>query len=43
MFLWPLFHTDSGGWLGAIIAGGLFAIPAIALWRSRALFTTSKE
>lgn len=37
MFLWPLFQ-GSGGWTYSIVAGALFAIPALALWRSRALF-----
>lgn len=37
MFLWPLFHTDRG-WPGALTAGAIFAVPAIAFWRSRDLF-----
>lgn len=37
MFLWPVFN-GVGGWTYAVVAGGLFAIPAIAFWRSRALF-----
>jgi hypothetical protein len=41
MFVFPLIYGGGGGssgWIGALIAGGLFAIPAIAFWRSRALF-----
>jgi hypothetical protein len=37
MFLWPLINAG-GGWLYAIVAGVLFAVPAVAFWRSRALF-----
>ncbi len=39
MFLWPLLQLNSGSWLGASIAGVAFAIPAIAFWRSRTLFS----
>ncbi|MEM8766731.1 MAG: hypothetical protein AAGE43_04760 [Pseudomonadota bacterium] len=38
MFLWPLFHAQSS-WVGALTAGALFAIPAIAFWRSRDQFS----
>ena len=38
MFLWPLIQTGSAGLLGAVIAGALFAVPAIAFWRGRHLF-----
>ena len=37
MFLWPLFQTD-GSLIGAIIAGALFAIPAVAFWRAKDQF-----
>ena len=37
MFLWPLFQTD-GGLISAIIAGTLFAIPAVAFWRAKDQF-----
>ena len=37
MFLWPLFQSQ-GGWIGAVIAGTLFAIPAIAFWRAKDQF-----
>ena len=39
MFVFPLLYGGEGSsWIGALVAGGLFAIPAIAFWRSRALF-----
>ncbi|TNF88897.1 MAG: hypothetical protein EP301_04015 [Gammaproteobacteria bacterium] len=37
MFLWPLFQTD-GGVISAVIAGTLFAIPAVAFWRAKEQF-----
>lgn len=37
MFLWPLFQAQAG-WMGAVVAGAVFAIPAIAFWRSRDQF-----
>ena len=41
MFLWPLFN-DQGGILTAAIAGGLFAIPAVAFWMARDQFGASR-
>jgi len=38
MFLFPVFHSAAGGWAGGLIAGVLFAVPAVAFWRSRDLF-----
>ena len=38
MFLWPLIQQGAAGLLGGIIAGVLFAVPAVAFWRSRQLF-----
>jgi hypothetical protein len=38
MFVWPLLHAEGGGLVAAAVAGLVFAIPAVALWRSRALF-----
>ena len=38
MFLWPLIQQGSAGLLGGAIAGALFAVPAVAFWRSRPLF-----
>lgn len=37
MFLWPVLN-GVGGWTYGVVAGGVFAIPAIAFWRSRPLF-----
>ncbi|MGD8415513.1 MAG: hypothetical protein PVH91_00505 [Pseudomonadales bacterium] len=36
MFLWPLFNA--GSWMYAVVAGTLFAVPAVALWRARDRF-----
>ena len=41
MFLWPLFQTEAT-WMGAAIAGAVFAIPAIAFWRARDQFGASE-
>jgi len=38
MFLWPLIQTGTAGLLGGVIAGALFAVPAVAFWRSKPLF-----
>ena len=40
MFVWNLVNERGGGWLAAFIAGAIFALPMIALWRSRDLFQT---
>ncbi|HEY5645671.1 MAG TPA: hypothetical protein VIS76_07015 [Pseudomonadales bacterium] len=37
MFLWPLLN-GMGGWAYSVVAGALFAVPAVALWRSRTRF-----
>lgn len=37
MFLWPLLQNE-GSLLTSSIAGLLFAVPAVAFWRSRPLF-----
>ncbi len=38
MLVWSLLDARGGGWLSGSIAGGLFAVPAVALWRARARF-----
>jgi len=38
MLLWPLLQTGTDGLLGGVVAGAIFAIPAIAFWRARPLF-----
>ncbi len=38
MFAWPLLNAEEAGLTGALIAGALFAIPAIAFWRARSQF-----
>lgn len=40
MFIWPLLQNPGGGWVPSVVAGALFAIPAVAFWRSRALFAS---
>ena len=39
MFMWPLLQDRSEGIVGALIAGGLFAVPAIAFWRGSRWFS----
>ena len=43
MFLWPILQTGVDSWPGALVAGGLFALPAIAFWRSKALFAPDPQ
>ena len=38
MFAWPILQNVEGGLTGSIVAGLVFAIPAVAFWRSRSLF-----
>ena len=37
MFLWPVLQGQ-GGFLGGLVAGAIFAIPAVAFWRGRRWF-----
>ncbi|MFK7916077.1 MAG: hypothetical protein AB8B93_19345 [Pseudomonadales bacterium] len=39
MLVWNLLDARGGGWTGGLIAAGLFAIPAVALWRARTSFS----
>ena len=43
MFMWPLLQGRPEGLVGASIAGLLFAIPAVALWRSAGHFRMSSQ
>jgi len=38
MVVWNLIHVQGAGWVGGLIAGLVFLVPTIALWRARALF-----
>lgn len=38
MFLWPILQRGIESWPGALIAAALFAVPAVAFWRCKALF-----
>ncbi|MEE2782861.1 MAG: hypothetical protein VYE04_05855 [Pseudomonadota bacterium] len=38
MFVWNILQPNGAGWEGGLIAAGVFAIPAIALWRARPFF-----
>jgi short-subunit dehydrogenase len=39
MAVWPILERGGPvGWVTGIVAGGVFAIPAVALWRARARF-----
>ena len=38
MFIWPILHAEGGGWMGSVVAGLIFAVPAVAFWRSKSLF-----
>ncbi len=38
MFVWNILEPNGAGWIGGLIAAGVFTIPAIALWRARTFF-----
>ena len=38
MLLWPVLQERESGLIGGLIAGALFAVPAVAFWRSRSTF-----
>jgi hypothetical protein len=39
MFVWNLVNPNGAGWLGAIIAGLVFCLPMVALYRARPEFS----
>ena len=43
MFVWNLDHPKGGGVMAGAIAAALFAVPMIALWRSRARFQAAES
>lgn len=38
MLVWNLLHDHGRGWISGLIASGIFCIPMVALWRSKARF-----
>ena len=38
MLVWNLIETDGERWLAGVIAGAIFVVPTVALWRSRRRF-----
>jgi hypothetical protein len=42
MLVFNLVNPKGGGWPAGIVAGLIFAIPMIALWRARLLFTAQQ-
>ncbi len=38
MLVWNLLDPRGAGWLAGLVAAGLFAVPAVALWRARPAF-----
>ena len=42
MVVWNMINTNGRGLVAGVIAGILFALPMIALWRSRQLFDTQQ-
>ena len=43
MVVWNLLDPRGGGWLASIIAGLLFTLPMVMLWRARTVFHTEPE
>ena len=43
MVVWNLVNERGGGWLAGVIAGVIFAVPMIALWRARAFFKAEQS
>ena len=41
MLAWNVIDPRGGGWLAGSVAGAVFAVPTIALWRARAAFQPS--
>ena len=40
MLVWNLLDPRGGGWMAGLIAGAVFLVPTVALWRARDLFGT---
>ncbi len=38
MLVFPMVNAKGGSWIGGLIAGAIFAVPMIALFRARPLF-----
>ena len=43
MFVFSVINAKGSGWIGGLIAGAIFAVPTVALWRARARFGGSPE
>lgn len=43
MVVFNLIETKGGGPVAALVSGGIFLIPTIALWRAKALFQSPPE
>ena len=39
MLVWNVINDNGRGWLGGLVAAALFAVPAVALWRARPVFS----
>ena len=42
MFVWNIMNVRGGGIVSGLIAGAIFTVPMIALWRAKGRFNTSK-
>ena len=43
MLVWNLVDPRGMGWSGGLVAGAIFLVPTIALWRARSVFQPSLE
>ena len=43
MLVWNLLDPRGGGWGAGLIAGAIFLVPTVALWRARGAFQPSAE
>lgn len=42
MVVWNVADDRGGGWLPGLVAGAVFAVPAVALWRARERFAQGR-
>ena len=43
MFVWNVINPKGGGWVAGLVAGAVFAVPMVALWRAKQRFVHASE